>query len=156
MRHFLNGYRRVLPHRGGSRPVNHSITYFNNVQLPLSALLGTLEKPDDQRKSFLNLISRVAIGTIAIGSLGIPALQVASYIAAKYSMRRTITDSMGVTKPIISFQTQKGPILIAIAQSFVMKAFHEVSIKNFMEKTDDPRIQHAIATILKVVMMQHS
>lgn len=156
MRHFLNGYRRVLPHRGGSRPVNHSLTYFKNVQLPLSALLGTLEKPDDQRKSFLNLISRVAIGTIAIGSLGIPALQVASYIAAKYSMRRTITDSMGVTKPIISFQTQKGPILIAIAQSFVMKAFHEVSIKNFMEKTDDPRIQHAIATILKVVMMQHS
>jgi len=37
-----------------------------------------------------------------------------------------------------------------------MKAFHEVSIKNFMEKTDDPRIQHAIVTILKVVMMQHS
>ncbi|KAL9708582.1 hypothetical protein Ac2012v2_008264 [Leucoagaricus gongylophorus] len=146
---------KVLPHRGGSRPVNHSLTYFNNVRLPTSALLGTLAKPKDSRTSFLSLISRVAVGAIAIGSLGVPALQVASYIAAKYSMRRIVTDSTGLIKPIMSFQTQKGPILIALAQSFVMKAFHEVAVKKFMEKTHDFYVQHAISTILKVVMMQH-
>ncbi|KAJ3572734.1 hypothetical protein NP233_g2896 [Leucocoprinus birnbaumii] len=146
---------KVLPHRGGSRPLNHSLTYFNNVRLPMSALLGSLEKPKDQRASFLGLISRVAVGTIAIGSLGVPALQVASYIAARYSMRRTITDSKGLIKPIISFQTQKGPILTALAQSFVMKAFHEAAIRVFKEKNQDFNVQHAIATILKVVMMQH-
>ena len=121
----------------------------------MSALLGTLAKPKDLRASFLSLISRVAVGAIAIGSLGVPALQVASYIAAKYSMRRTVTDSTGLIKPIMSFQTQKGPILTALAQSFVMKAFHEVAVRKFMEKTQDFYVQHAVSTILKVVMMQH-
>lgn len=121
----------------------------------MSALLGTLAKPKDLRASFLSLISRVAVGAIAIGSLGVPALQVASYIAAKYSMRRTVTDSTGLIKPIMSFQTQKGPILTALAQSFVMKAFHEVAVREFMEKTQDFYVQHAVSTILKVVMMQH-
>ncbi|KAF8903470.1 acyl-CoA dehydrogenase NM domain-like protein, partial [Gymnopilus junonius] len=146
---------KVLPHRGGSRPVNHSLTYFNSVRLPMTALLGTLERPRDARTSFLSLISRVTVGTVAIGSLGVPALQVSSYIAAKYSLRRTITDSKGFTKPIISLRTQKAPILIALAQAFVMKAFHTNAVKVFMDKRRDVRVRCAIATILKVVMMQH-
>jgi acyl-CoA oxidase len=122
----------------------------------MSALLGSLEKPKDPRTSFLSLISRVAVGTIAIGSLGVPVLQVASYIAARYSHRRMVTDSKGLTKPIMSFRTQNTPILTALAQSFVMMAFHQVAVKAFMERTQDVRVRHAIATILKVVMMQHS
>ncbi|KAF8882587.1 acyl-CoA dehydrogenase NM domain-like protein [Infundibulicybe gibba] len=147
---------KVLPHRGGSRPVNHSLTYFNSVRLPMSALLGTLEKPKDPRTSFLSLIFRVAVGTIALGSLGVPALQVASYIAAKYSLRRTVTDSQGLTKSIMSFRTQKAPIVIAVAQSFVMKAFHGAAVKTFIEQTQDVRVRHAVGTILKVTMMQHA
>ncbi|KAF8903477.1 acyl-CoA dehydrogenase NM domain-like protein [Gymnopilus junonius] len=147
---------KVLPHRGGSHPVNHSLTYFNNVRLPMTALLGPLEKPQDPRTSFLSLISRVAVGTIAIGSLGVPALQVASYIAAKYSLRRTITDSKGLTIPIISLRTQQAPILIALAQAFVMKAFQAAAVKVFMNQSLDFRVRHAVATIMKVVVMQHS
>ena len=146
---------RVLPHRGGSRTVDHSLTYFDDVRLPKTALLGTLEKPKDARASFLSLISRVAVGTIAIGSLGVPGLQVTSYIAAKYSLRRTVTDSKGGIKPIISFRTQKTPILIAIAQAYVLKAFHEAAVKTFMDEKLDFRVRHAVAAILKVVMMQH-
>lgn len=106
--------------------------------------------------SFLSLISRVAVGTIAIGSLGVPALQVASHIAAKYSLRRTIIDSQGIVKPIISLRTQQAPIMIALAQAFVMKAFHQAAVKLFMNENLDIRVRHAVATIMKVVMMQHS
>lgn len=146
---------KVLPHRGGSRPVNHSLTYFNNVRLPRSSLLGTLDKPKDPHTSFLSVISRVAVGTIAIGSLGLPVLQLAAYIAAKYSLRRTIIDSKGVTKPIISFRTQKAPVLTAMAQYFVMKALQGVATNIFVDGTYDIRVRTAVGTILKVVMLQH-
>ncbi|KAJ7149194.1 acyl-CoA dehydrogenase NM domain-like protein [Mycena crocata] len=147
---------KVLPQRGGSRPVNHSLTFFRNVRIPFSALLGTDTKPDDPRTEFFQNISRVAVGTIAIGSLAIPALQVASVIASKYSIRRTIVDAQGTRKTIMSFQTQKIPILSAVSQSFVMQAFHDKAVTVFADMKLDPRVRHAIASILKVVMIEHA
>ncbi|KIJ37809.1 hypothetical protein M422DRAFT_259672 [Sphaerobolus stellatus SS14] len=146
---------KCLPQRGGSKAVNHSLTYFHNVVLPGSSLLGTLEKPNDEKSAFFTLISRVAIGTLAIGSLGVPALQVSSYIAAQYSMRRMVTDRAGRKIPIMSFRTQKTPILTALAQYFVMKSLHEIAVPLFLDESIDSRVRHAIATIVKVVMMQH-
>ena len=145
---------RVLPPRGGSRPINHSLTYFSHVRLPPTALLGSLRKPRDPRASFFGKIYRVAIGTIALSSLGVPSLQVASYIAARYSLRRHVVDSNGVPKPIISFQTQKQPILTAVAQSFVLQAMHKRAVGWFMDHSLDSRVRHAIATVHKVAMIQ--
>ncbi|KAJ7352300.1 acyl-CoA dehydrogenase NM domain-like protein [Mycena albidolilacea] len=147
---------KVLPQRGGSRPVNHSLTYFHNVQVPFSALLGTDAKADDPRTAFFTNISRVAVGTIAIGSLGIPALQVASVIASKYSNRRTVVDAQGVRKSIMSFQTQKIPIMSAVAQSFVMQALHHKCVSLFCNLKLDPRVRHAVASTLKLVMIEHA
>ncbi|KAJ7358042.1 acyl-CoA dehydrogenase NM domain-like protein [Mycena albidolilacea] len=141
---------------GGSRPVNRSLTYFYNVQVPFSALLGTDAKADDPRTAFFTNISRVAVGTIAIGSLGIPALQVASAIASKYSNRRTVVDAQGVRKPIMSFQTQKIPIMSAVAQSFVMQALHHKCVSLFCNLKLDPRVRHAVASTLKLVMIEHA
>ena len=118
------------------------------------ALLGSLEKPKDFRASFFGKIYRVAIGTIALSSLGVPSLQAASYIAARYSLRRHVADSNGVSKPIISFQTQKQPILTAVAQSFVLQAMHKRAITWFMDPSLDPRVRHAVATVNKVTMIQ--
>jgi|SRR5216683_7448252 len=146
--------QRVLPPRGGSRPLNHSLTYFNHVRLPPTALLGSIKKPADPRTSFFAKIYRVAVGTIALSSLGIPSLQVASYIAARYSQRRRIIDASGVSKPIISFQTQKQPILSAVAQAFVLQAMHKQAVAWFMDPAIDPRVRHAIATVHKVTMIQ--
>jgi acyl-CoA oxidase len=42
--------------------------------------------------------------------------------------------------------------MIAIAQSFVMEAFHRWAVGVF-KTSQDPRVQHAIATILKVTMI---
>ncbi|EJD50431.1 hypothetical protein AURDEDRAFT_99960 [Auricularia subglabra TFB-10046 SS5] len=143
----------LLSPRGGSRPLNHALTSFNHVRLPPSALLGPLEKPDDPRKAFFFNISRVMVGTIAIGSLGVPALQVSSTIAARYSLRRVVMDHQsGAPRPIISFQTQKTPILCAIAQAYVMEAFHHWAVKAFTT-TKDLSLRHAIASILKVTMI---
>ena len=145
---------RVLPPRGGSRPINHSLTYFNHVRLPQMALLGSLRRPRDPRASFFGKIYRVAVGTIALSSLGVPSLQVASYIAARYSLRRHVVDSNGASKPIISFQTQKQPILTAVAQSFVLQAMHKRAVTWFMEPSLDSRVRHAVATVHKVTMIQ--
>ncbi|KAH9959714.1 acyl-CoA dehydrogenase NM domain-like protein [Russula compacta] len=145
---------KVLPPRGGSRPLNHSLTYFNHVRLPPSALLGSIKKPTDPRTSFFSKIYRVAIGTIALSSLGIPSLQVASYITARYSLRRHVVDASGISKPIISFQTQKQPILTAIAQAFVLQAMHKQAVTWFMDPSLDPRVRHAVATVYKVAMIQ--
>jgi hypothetical protein len=60
-----------------------------------------------------------------------------------------------MTKQIISFRTQKIPILTALAQSFVMQALHQVAIPLFMNPMLDPRVRQGIAAIVKVVMMQH-
>ncbi|KZT68534.1 acyl-CoA dehydrogenase NM domain-like protein [Daedalea quercina L-15889] len=146
---------KVLPQRGGSRPMNHSLTYFNRVRLPYSALLGSAEKPVDPKMAFFHNISRVAVGTIAIGSLGVPALQVASFIAAKYSFRRTVVIE-GQRKSVMEFRTQKTPIVTAVAQSFVMRALHEKAVSLFRNAKLDYRVRHAVASILKVVMIQHA
>uniref|UniRef100_A0A0W0G887 Uncharacterized protein n=1 Tax=Moniliophthora roreri TaxID=221103 RepID=A0A0W0G887_MONRR len=49
--HLSDGYRmnrntscKVLPPRGGSPPVKHALTYFHQVRLPASALLGTPQR----------------------------------------------------------------------------------------------------------------
>ena len=124
------------------------------MRLPPTALLGSLKKPVDSRGAFFSKIYRVAIGTIALSSLGIPSLQIASYIASRYSQRRHVVDAGGIPKPIISFQTQKQPILTAVAQSFVLQAMHKQAVEWFMDPTLDPRVRHAVATVHKVAMIQ--
>jgi len=103
---------------------------------------------------FFSKIYRVAVGTIALSSLCIPSLQIASYIASRYSQRRHVVDARGISKPIISFQTQKQPILTAVAQSFVLQKMHKQAVAWFMDPALDPRVRHAVATAHKVAMIQ--
>ncbi|CCM05800.1 uncharacterized protein FIBRA_08034 [Fibroporia radiculosa] len=147
---------KLLPPRGGSRPLNHSLTYFNHVRLPPSALLGSREKPVDARLAFFYNISRVAVGTIGLASLNIPVMQLASRIGIRYSLRRTIVDNEGKRKPIISFRTQQIPVLTAFAQTVVMQAFQKWAVKIFSNQSTDFRIRHAVASILKIVFVQHA
>ncbi|KAJ7210493.1 acyl-CoA dehydrogenase NM domain-like protein [Mycena pura] len=146
---------KLLPQRGGTEPLNHSITYFHRVKLPASALLGSSAKPKDARLAFFSRIFRVAIGTLAIGGQGLSALQVATSISAQYSHRRLITDNEGRRQPIIAFRTQHTPIAVALAQSYVMRALQQVATSIFSSTGDMP-IRHGVATILKVVMINHA
>jgi acyl-CoA oxidase len=90
---------------------------------------------------------------LLVGSLSVCVLQVSATIAARYSLRRKVQDHQsGVLQPIISFQTQKTPVLTALSHAFIMQAYQRWAAEAFMSALD-PRIQHAIATILKVVMI---
>ncbi|KAF5361364.1 hypothetical protein D9757_011349 [Collybiopsis confluens] len=145
---------KLLPMRGGTQPVNHSLTYFDHVALPQTALLGAAEhlppSPNAARLNFLMQNWRAATGALALGSLGIPNLQKAAYIAGRYSQHRTI----GPEKTsIITFRTQHTPILIALAQSMVYKEFWKVGVQKFTEKSLDPRIRHAYAAVFKASLI---
>ncbi|KAF7360502.1 hypothetical protein MVEN_00781000 [Mycena venus] len=126
---------KLLPQRGGSHPLNHSITYFRRVRLPAEALLGTPLAPANIRLSFFTNISRVAVGTLVLGSQGISALQVATFVAAKYSRRRTVTNNNGLQQPIIEFRTQHAPIVTALAQAYVTNALHQVVTINHAQRS---------------------
>lgn len=136
--------------------MNHSLTYFNRVRLPQTSLLGDGERPADEHAAFFHTIHRVVVGGLTMAAVTLPSLRASSFIAARYSMRRTTLDATGILKPIISFQTQKIPVLTALAQSFVMQAFLDKSVTAFCDDTMDHRVRHAISSITKTVMLLHT
>ncbi|KAG2095717.1 acyl-CoA dehydrogenase NM domain-like protein [Suillus discolor] len=146
----------LLPPRGGSSPVNHTLTSFNHVRLPPSALLGDLTKSNTMHRDFMSSIWRVAVGSLALSSLAIPYLQVGSFVAARYFQRRHVTSLQGNPLPIISYRTQQLPLLHAIAQAFVLRALYKWAIEQFMDKNLDVRVRHGIAACCKAVMVQHA
>ncbi|KAJ5614696.1 acyl-CoA dehydrogenase/oxidase, partial [Penicillium herquei] len=149
---------RRLPNRTGSSQLDHSVTTFDHVKLPGSALLGSIKKPENMRDQFLDLIQRVAVGTLALSTILIPTLKRAVYVAGKYSMRRSIqgNNQNAEPTPIISFRTQQRPILHTIAQIAVFEPLVQVAIDTFMESIPEPAIQSAIATIVKAVLVSSS
>ncbi|OBZ76996.1 hypothetical protein A0H81_03427 [Grifola frondosa] len=125
----------LLPQRGGVESIDHSVTTFNHVRLPGAALLGSLERPQNHRAHFASCIWRINVGTLALALFSIPALSVISYNAARYSLRRTVTRYDGVRVPIMSFRTQQLPILLALAQTAVMKAYAQFAIQNIRDSS---------------------
>ncbi|KAF7796924.1 hypothetical protein EIP86_008109 [Pleurotus ostreatoroseus] len=145
---------RLLSPRGGSRPVEHAITYFHRVRLPKSALLGHIEKGENIKAAFFWNISRVISGTLCMGTLGINGMRLSAFIAAKYSQRRAVWDAhRQCPRPIISFSTQYQPILIVIAQTYVMDAFGHASRERFAEASD-PVMKHFVAAVFKTTVMK--
>ncbi|VDB88524.1 unnamed protein product [Peniophora sp. CBMAI 1063] len=146
---------KLLPQKGGSRPLNHSLTYFHHVRLPAHALLGPIDMPDDARMAFFFNIFRVAVGTIAVSSVAVPSLQISSYLAARYSQRRKVFDhaAPGNQLPIIEFRTQKTPIVTVLAQAYVIRAMLDYTVDLFRDESQDPRVRHAIAMITKVTLL---
>ncbi|KAJ7171664.1 acyl-CoA dehydrogenase NM domain-like protein [Mycena crocata] len=146
---------KVLSPRGGSGPVQHALTYFEKVKLPGTALLGNMETSMDVKNAFYFNISRVIVGTLSMGAFALASMTLATYIAARYSMRRMVSDSFtGKPKAIIEFSTQKIPILTAISQTMVMEAFCAKAYALFTKTTDLPH-KHLIAAIFKTTIVQH-
>ncbi|KAJ7485054.1 acyl-CoA dehydrogenase NM domain-like protein [Mycena galericulata] len=141
--------------RGGSRPVQHALTYFQKVRLPGTAILGTMDKPSDIRSAFSHNIFRVVVGTLSMGALALSSMRIATYVAGKYSMRRTVIDSFtGKPKPIIAFSTQKIPVLTALSQTLVMEAFCAKAYTLFTT-AEDLLQKHFIAAVFKATIVQH-
>lgn len=147
--------------RPGCKPMRHAITTFDHVKLPSSSLLGFLEHPPDQRKHLQFITSRIVYGAIAFAGVTISALSIATFVVAKYSQRRTIAgpaarsdNQLAPRVPIMSFRTQSRPVLLAIAQIFVFKAFYE-RVTQFLSDTSNSYDQrHAVAVILKLLVQR--
>ncbi|KAF5336966.1 hypothetical protein D9611_002989 [Ephemerocybe angulata] len=147
---------RVLGGRPGTKPVEHCITTFNNVRLPKSALLGSLDKPENERRHFQELIWAVACGAIVFAAPVITCLRISAYIASTYSQRRTVAGhGKGSPRvPIISFKTQYRPVLIAIAHAHVLKALYWSTARFFRDLSNPMELRHAMATILKLLVQR--
>ncbi|KAF8890391.1 acyl-CoA dehydrogenase NM domain-like protein [Infundibulicybe gibba] len=144
---------RLIPPRGGSNPVNHSITSFRNVRVPVSALLGSIDKPKHPRAAFLECMQRVAVGSIALACTGLAAIQVTAYIGAKYSLRRMVGPP-NRQSPILRFRTQQIPVLSALAQAYVLKALSDWATRYFSDLSIDFRMRHAVAACMKAAVAQ--
>ncbi|KZT69853.1 acyl-CoA dehydrogenase NM domain-like protein [Daedalea quercina L-15889] len=147
---------RLLPQRGGLKPVDHAVTSFDHVRLPSTALLGSLAKPANMRANFISCIWRVAVGSLALATLAVPLLSVNTYVAARYSLRRRVTGSDGTPVPIMSFRTQHGPILHALAQVAVMKAHAKAATELYRDTSIDPRVRDGVAAAAKASMTRHA
>ncbi|KAJ7099112.1 acyl-CoA dehydrogenase NM domain-like protein [Mycena epipterygia] len=146
---------KVLSPRGASRPVQHALTYFRKVRLPGTALLGNMNKPLNAKIAFAHNISRVIVGTLSMGAIALSSMRIGSYVAGRYSTRRRVIDAAtGKSKPILSFSTQKIPILTALAQTVVMRAFCDKSY-SFFTSTQELSQKHFLAAVFKTTIVQH-
>ncbi|KAF8882699.1 hypothetical protein BD779DRAFT_1472828 [Infundibulicybe gibba] len=116
---------RLLPWRGGTNPVNHSITSFRNVRVPHSALLGSMDKPKNPRVAFFECIQRVAVGSISLACVGVAVMEVTAYIGVKYSLRRMV---------------------------HVLRAFSNWATRYFSDPNINFRVRHAVAACMKAVI----
>ncbi|KAJ7184614.1 acyl-CoA dehydrogenase NM domain-like protein [Mycena filopes] len=150
---------RLLPPRGGSTPVRHSITSFDRVFLPGSALLHrasatAIDASDGQKRlDYLKTIWRIAIGSLTLSAVTMSGLARTAYTVAIYSKRRRIGSS--IPTPIIQFTTQHAPILTAFAQSFVLAEFYKRAAEVLKDSRLDSRVQHGIVACFKAVALRH-
>ncbi len=150
-----------MPWRAGTRPVGHSITTFSHVNLPSTALLGSLTSTLSPRLQFLNSIWRLGIGSATISALIIPGLRLSAYIAAAYSKRRLVTNTLGEIVPIISFRTTQTPIVRALAQAIALEAlFKEIRVyfsgqPGSVHQLETLQMRNAFAAVFKTTSIYH-
>lgn len=135
--------------------MNHALTTFNNVRIPASSLLGSLEKPTNPRVALTHSIWRVSCGTMAFGYLTLSMMKAFATIGTMYSLRRHVGGPKDRV-PVMHFRTQQAPILTLTAQIYVMDAFVRSCTKLFQDTSVDYRVRHAVAGIAKATIVGHA
>jgi acyl-CoA oxidase len=147
-----------LPPRSGTSPLDFSITSFDHVRLPATALVSSapyqITAPSSPRASWWDENWRIQLGTLLIASPLLHSIKISTYIVANYSMNRRITDQ-GISKPIFDFRTQQWPIASAVAVGHVLETWYAAVIHNSADRTQPQHIQHALAVITKTTIVRH-
>lgn len=145
--------------RSGTSPLDFSVTRFNNVLVPHSALvsskLGDYSMPKFPLQAWWDEVWRIPYGTMAVTAPWISSIKAAAYIAGKYSMHRCITGKEDRPLPIISFRTQQWPIAQATAVAHVMSTWYPFAIQQTMDMSLDHRVRHGIAVVAKTTACRH-
>ncbi|KIK57425.1 hypothetical protein GYMLUDRAFT_86860 [Collybiopsis luxurians FD-317 M1] len=151
-------YSIRLPTRSGTNPLDFSITQFDNVQLPPTALVASditdFARPERPLEAWWDEVWRIQLGTMAVPAPWISALKATAYIGGSYSMHRSIVGK-NFNTPIISFRTQQWPVLNATAVAMVMDNWFPRSVKYALADTTDHRVRHAMSVIVKATVCRH-
>ncbi|KAJ3569826.1 hypothetical protein NP233_g4801 [Leucocoprinus birnbaumii] len=149
-----------LPPRSGTQPFDWSITRFNNVHLPQTALVGSeimedFQVPPNRLQAWWNEIWRIPIGTLVVAAPWVSAMKAISFIGGRYSMVRCILGKSNQPTPILTFRTQQWPILHATAAAMVLEKYYPVAIDATMDQSIDHSVRHALAVIAKSTICRH-
>ncbi|KAI1438053.1 acyl-CoA dehydrogenase/oxidase [Xylaria sp. CBS 124048] len=142
---------QLLPKRCGAKALDHCITTFTNVRLSQEALLGSLDKPENERIDFMRQIHRVPVGTLSLSLAHIPMLKTSALIVGTYSCRRRVARGAEAhaQMPILSFPTQYRPILDTFVLANAFDAFADYAIAKFMDTSLPMEVRHGVAVCFK-------
>lgn len=147
-----------LPNRSGTGPLDFSITTFDQVHLPPTALVASditnISKPARPLEAWWNEIWRIQLGTMAVPAPWVTAIKSVAFIGGKYSLRRCILGKNDVPTPIITFRTQQWPIAHATAVGLVMANWFPTAIRDAMAN-NDYRLRHAMSVVIKTTVCRH-
>ena len=139
--------------RPGTSPLDFSITRFNHVRVPASALVSSdptdLALPLAPLAAWWDEVWRIPLGTLAVTAPWISSLKAAAFIAGRYSAHRAILGKGSEPVPIIAFRTQQWPITHAVAVAHVLSAWYPRAAQMSADRSLDPRVRHALAVIVK-------
>lgn len=148
-----------LPPRSGTCPLDFSLTHFNNVQLPHTALVASdifdLSLPKRPLEAWWDELWRIQLGTMAVPAPWISSIKAVALIGGRYSMHRTVIGKGDSPTPIMSFRTQQIPVINTVAIGMVMDAWYPLATDYAMNVTKDHRVRHAFSVILKATICRH-
>jgi acyl-CoA oxidase len=131
------------------------LTYFNRVRLAPTALLGDQLRAKDPRSAFFFNASRVIVGSLSMGAIAVSAMRIATCIAGRYSLRRTVIDtSTEKSRQIGTFSSHYLPLMTAISQFFVSQSFSRKAHQLFVSPSNQTQ-KHLIAAMFKATVMKH-
>lgn len=142
-----------LPRRSGTSPLDFSITTFDHVLLPITALLGeSLEAPKDPLQAWWSEMWRIPIGTGAVAGPLVQALKHAAYIGTSYSLHRHVVGKTPQPVPLMSFWTQRWAMVQAVAVARVLDVWHPIVVKQSVNMTLESGVRHAYSVIAKAAI----
>jgi acyl-CoA oxidase len=145
-----------LPLRSGASPLDFSMTHFNKVKLPATALLSdSLEAPKDARAAWWETLWRIPIGTFAVSGPCVSGLKHTAYVGGTYSLRRTVAPH-GEKVPIFSFPTQQWSVLHAVASAHVLDAWYRDVAPTFADPGATHAIKHGLAVLVKATVIRQA
>ncbi|KAH8986458.1 hypothetical protein EDB92DRAFT_1879168 [Lactarius akahatsu] len=129
--HFPGILSIRLPLRSGASPLDYSMTRFNKVKLPATALISdTYEVPKDARAAWWDTLWRIPIGSFAVS---------------------------GPCKiPIFTFPTQQWSVLHTVASARVLDAWYRDVAPVFSDPKAAHSIKHGLAVMVKATVIRQS
>ncbi|KAH6904274.1 acyl-CoA oxidase [Coprinopsis sp. MPI-PUGE-AT-0042] len=151
-------YSTRLPPRSGTGPLDFSITTFEHVHLPPTAMVASdmfdYARPSRPLETWWDEVWRIQLGTLAVPAPWISAMKSVAFIGGRYSMHRSILGKSDQPTPIIAFRTQQWPVAQCTAVAMIMENWYPLVVQSAMSQRD-PRIRHALSVIAKTTICRH-